>query len=102
MSIKHFMTKRFCLSLGAAVAVASVLVTQRVGSAPDLEGPGIVYVYFPSLCAQPGDSRDCRELPQPVRPGFTDMATCMAHAGSVLRQEPNPRVMASCMKVREG
>jgi hypothetical protein len=101
MSIKHIMTKRFCLSIGAALAVTSVLVAQRAGPAPDPEGAGIVYVYFPSLCAAPGDSRDCREISRPSRPAFETMAACSAHADIELRRESNPRLMASCMKERE-
>jgi hypothetical protein len=102
MNIKRIMTTRFCLSFGAALTVASVLVSQRAGPAPDPEGVGIVYVYFPSLCAAPGDSRDCRELPRPARPAFESMAACSAYADTELRQAHNPRLMASCLKQREG
>jgi hypothetical protein len=95
------MTRRLCLSIGAALTVASVLVTQRAGPAPDLVGAGVVYVYFPSLCAAPGDARDCREIPRPARPAFDTMASCSAYADVELRREGNPRVMASCMRERE-
>ena len=102
MNIKRLMTMRFCLSFGAALAVTSVLVTQRSGPAPDPEGAGIVYVYFPSMCAAPGDASNCKEIPRPARPSFQSMAACSAYADVELRQENNPRVMASCMKEREG
>jgi hypothetical protein len=95
------MTMRFCLSFGAALSVASVLMTHQSGSTPNLEGQGIVYVYFPSLCAAPGDSSDCHEIARPVRPSFESMAACSAFADAELRQEHNPRLMASCMKQRE-
>ena len=101
MSIKRIMTMRFCLSIGAALAVASVLVTHRGERASNLEGAGIVYVYFPSLCAAPGDSSDCHEVQQPARPSFDSMAACSAYADVELQQAHNPRVMASCMKQRE-
>jgi len=101
MSIKHIMTARFCLSFGAALAVASVLVTNRGESAPNVEGPGVVFVYFPSLCAAPGDARDCHEVPQPARPGFDSMVACSAYADVQLQRENNPKLMASCMKQRE-
>jgi hypothetical protein len=101
MSIKRLMTMRFCLSLGAAVAVASVLVTHRAEPASDVDGDGIVYVYFPSMCAAPRDSSDCREIPRPVRPSFDSMATCSAYADVELRRENDPRIMASCMKQRQ-
>lgn len=101
MSIRHLMTMRFCLSLGAAMAVASVLVTHRGAPAENLQGSGIVFVYFPSLCAAPGDSSDCHELPQPARPAFATMEACSAYADVELRKANNPRQMASCMKQRE-
>ena len=100
--VKRTMTLRFCLSLGATLAVAGVLLTHRTGPTPDLEGPGIVYVYFPSLCAEPGDSSDCQEVPRAARPSFETMAACSAHANAELRHERNPRMMASCMRQREG
>jgi len=102
VSIKRIMTKRLCLSLGAALAVSIVLAAQRSGSTLNVEGQGIVYVYFPSLCAAPRDSRDCHEIPRTSRPSFESMAACSAHADAELRQEQNPRLMASCMKQREG
>jgi hypothetical protein len=101
MNIKGIMTKRFCLSLGAAAAVASVLMSHSGGAAPNPEGTGIVFVYFPSMCAAPGDATDCHEMQQPARPGFESMAACSAHAEIQLRLENNPKVMASCMKLRE-
>jgi hypothetical protein len=96
------MTTRFCLSLGVALAVAAGLGAQRAGPAPNPEGAGIVYVYFPSLCAAPGDPSDCREIQRPARPAFDTMAACSAYADEALNQEHNPRIMASCMKQREG
>jgi hypothetical protein len=101
MNIKRLMTMRFCLSLGAALAVASVLVTHRAEPASSEEADRVVYVYFPSMCAAPGDASDCQEIPRPVRPSFDSMAACSAYADVELRRENNPRVMASCMKQRE-
>ncbi len=95
------MTTRFCLGIGAALAFASVLGARTSGPAPTAEGQGVVYVYFSSVCAAPGDARDCKELPQPVRPSFESMAACTAHANVVLGEQHNPRLLASCMKVRE-
>ena len=101
MSIKRVMSMRFCLSIGAALAVASVLATHRTEPPLDLVGGGVVYVYFPSLCAAPRDARDCHEISQPVRPSFDSMAICSAHADAELQVAHNPRIMASCMKQRE-
>ena len=100
--IKRLMTRRFCLSFGLALAVTSVLVSHRSGPAPNLEGEGIIYVYFPSLCAQPNDPGDCREITQPSRPAFESAAACWAYANDELNRARNPRQMASCMKEREG
>jgi hypothetical protein len=102
MTIKSIMTKRFCLALGGALVVAAVLVTHRGGPAPSPGGDGVIFVYFPSLCASPGDSSNCREIPGPQRPAFSSMAACSAYADTQLRRESNPRIMASCMKQREG
>jgi hypothetical protein len=102
MRIRFIMTKRFCLSLGAALAVTAVLVTHRDGPAPKGDGAGVVFVYFPSLCAAPGNSSDCHEIRRPVRPAFGSMAACSAYADEQLRRENNPKMMASCMKQREG
>ncbi len=102
MRIRHLLTKRFCLSFGVTVAVATVLVTHRGRPAPTPEGDGVVFVYFPSLCADPGDASNCREIRRPARPAFSTMAACSAYADVQLRQENNPRLMASCMKQREG
>jgi hypothetical protein len=102
MNFRSIVTKRFCLALGGALVVAAVLVTHRAGPAPSPEGDGVIFVYFPSLCAAPGDSSNCREIPHPERPAFGTMAACSAYADVQLRQENNPRLMASCMKQREG
>jgi hypothetical protein len=102
MSIKHLMNRRFCLALGSSLAVAAVLLTHRGQSVPKPEADGVVFVYFPSLCAAPGDSSNCREIPRPARPAFRSMAACSAYADAQLRQENNPRIMASCMKQWEG
>jgi hypothetical protein len=102
MSVKSIMTKRLCLALGGALAVTAVLVTHRGGSIPGPAGDRVIFVYFPSLCAAPGDSSNCQEIPRPERPAFKTMAACSAYAEVQLRHEHNPRIMASCMKQWEG
>jgi len=101
MSVRRVVTRRFCLSLGAALVIASVLLTHRGESASPFEGPGIVFVYFPSLCAAPGDSSDCHEITRAARPAFDSMAACSKYADVQLSRESNPRLMASCMRLRE-
>jgi len=103
MRTRPVLTMRFCLSVGLALAVATVLVTHRGGApASEPDGTGVIYVYFPSLCAKPGDPSDCHEIPRPERPGFASMKACWAYADVQLRREHNPRLMGSCMKQREG
>src|ERR1700722_1639832 len=102
MRMKSIITKRLCLAVGGAGIIAGVLGTHRGGPVPSPDGDGVVFVYFPSLCAAPGDSSNCREIPHPERPAFSTMAACSAYADVQLRQENNPRLMASCMKQREG
>jgi hypothetical protein len=102
MTFNRILTRRFCLSVGMSLAVAGVLLAHRYRRPLDADGPGVVYVYFPSLCAKPGDPSDCREIPRAARPSFESMAACSAHADAELRLENNPRIMASCMRQREG
>jgi hypothetical protein len=102
MSLRHIMIPRVCLAFGAALIVAAVLLTHRGGPARLPEGDGVVFVYFPSLCQAPGDSSNCREISHAARPGFESMAACSAYADVQLRRENNPRLMASCLRQREG
>ncbi len=99
MNIRRLMNLRLCLSFGAALTVTSVLVAHRDVPEPDIDG--VVYVYFPSLCAAPGDARDCHELPRSARPGFGSMAACFTHADVDLARANDPRVLASCLRERE-
>lgn len=101
MSTRRAVTTRFCLSLAAALAIASLLAMHRGGAAPEPVEHGVVFVYFPSLCAAPGDPRDCHEIRRLARPAFASMAACSAFADRQLHAEHNPRLMASCMKERE-
>ena len=94
------MTKRFYLSLAAALAVASVLGAHRGTSSPGLEG--VIYVYYGSLCAAPGDSSACEEIARSHRPSFESMAACWAYADVELSRAQNPRLLASCLRQREG
>jgi hypothetical protein len=102
MSLGHILTKRFCLAFGGALVVTAVLVTHRGQTVPDPTADGVVFVYFPSLCAAPRDASNCHEIPRPERPAFATMAACSAYADAQLRRESNPRIMASCMKQWEG
>lgn len=93
---------RLCLALMAATAVTWTLVSHRDRPAPNPREGGVVFVYFPSLCANPGDPGACQEQPQDTRPAFESMAACSAFADRALKAAHNPRMMASCMKQWEG
>ena len=95
------MNMRLCLSFGAALTFASVLLTHREGPPPEAEKKGEVFVYFPSMCAAPGDARDCKEMPQPFRPGFETMKDCFAYADVELARANDPKVLASCKREKE-
>ncbi len=101
MKLRQIMSLRLCLSFGAALTFASVLVAHRDGPVKGAEDQGIVYVYFPSMCAAPGDARDCREIPVAARPGFASQDACFAHADVELERAADPRVLASCLRERE-
>jgi hypothetical protein len=101
MKIRRLMTKQFCLGVGAALTLAGVMVSHRTGPEPSQKGEGVVYVYFSSLCSAAGDSSDCQKLPQTYRPAFESMAACSAYADVELGREHNPKLMASCLRLRE-
>ena len=102
MKIRRFMNLRLCISFGAALTVASVLLSHREVAARDAAAEAaVVFVYFPSLCATPLDASDCRELPQSARPAFGSMAACFAYADRELARVQDPRVLASCLKQKE-
>jgi hypothetical protein len=90
-----------CLSFGAALTVAGVLLSHREAPMPDTAEAGVVFVYFPSLCATPLDASDCRELPRQTRPAFDSMAACFAYADVELARVRDPRVLASCLRQKE-
>jgi hypothetical protein len=90
------------LWVGSALVIAGILLARSTGSAPEVDDGGIVYVYFPSICERPGDPDDCHEIPRSSRPSFESMEACSAHADAELRQEHDPRLMASCLRQREG
>lgn len=100
--MRKILTNPAYLSVGAALLVAAVLVTHRGRPVPDPDDAGVVFVYFASVCAKPGDPGDCRAIPVRERPAFDSMAACSAYADVQLQREHNPRLMASCMKQHEG
>ena len=102
MGMRRIFTTRFCLSLGAALAVTTVMATHRDGSGQALDGPGMVYVYFPSMCPEARVERDCKEIPGNARPSFDTMAACSAFADVELKTAGNPRLLANCLRIHEG
>ena len=101
MNIRRMISVRFCLSLCAALSVAGMAMAQRDGQPANLDGAGVVFVYYPSICTSAGKPENCKELPQPSRPAFESMAACSAHAEIELGRSGDPKLMATCMKLRE-
>ena len=102
MTFRQILTKRFCLSFVVTAAFAGLLALGRGGPPPNLEGEGIVYVYFTSHCAAPGDSTECTVIPQLYRLSFDSMAACSSYADVDLHNQHDARLMGSCLKQREG
>jgi hypothetical protein len=97
VKIRRLMNMRMFLSFGATLAVTSLLIAHRDGPPPAPE-EGVVFVYFPSMCAAPGDASDCHEMTRSVRPAFQSMTACFAHADQELARMHDPRVLASCLR----
>ena len=101
MTRKRILTFRFCLSFAVTAMFAGILLHGRKGPAPNLEGEGIIFVYFTSHCAVHGDSGNCTIIPRDVRPAFDSMAACSAYGDIDLARANDPLLMASCLKQRE-
>ena len=86
---------------GAALSIAAFIGLHRGNELRNIEGEGVVFVYFPSQCATAGDSSDCHEIKQEVRPAFETQADCFKHADIDLSKASDPARMGSCMKQRE-
>lgn len=88
-------------SLAGAIALSGFLYYQDRGERRNLEGEGIVFIYYASECAAPGDATDCKVIPGD-KLAFKSMPACNAHALKELNAAHDPKRMATCEKLREG
>lgn len=88
----------YCTGL-AAVGFAAILSTHIRGERRNLEGEGIVFVYYTQECAAANIDKDCVVV-QGDRPAFDSMAACMAHATEDLNAIGDEKRLALCEKMR--
>jgi hypothetical protein len=94
------------LPLAAAFAFGGFLALghatpSRASASDATAGRGIVWVYYTSLCAAPGDSSDCKQVSVPARRSFPSLEACSAFRNVDLSQNHNPRLLGSCLRQRE-
>jgi len=101
MRLSALFRTRFCLPIGGAAAILGVLTLSPQPPTSMPTSVGIVWVYYASMCAAPGDSSDCQIIKVPVRPQFVTQEECATHRDAELSQHANPRLMGSCLRQRE-
>ena len=101
MRLSALFRTRFCLPIGGAAAILGVLTLSPQPATSMPTSVGIVWVYYASMCATPGDSSDCQIIKVPVRPQFVTQEECATHRDAELSQHANPRLMGSCLRQRE-
>jgi hypothetical protein len=100
MRLKSLLRSRVCLPLAGAGLVATLLAG-RHGTSSDPPDQGVVWVYYTSLCAEPGDNRACSEIRQPIRQAFDRLEACDAYRTRDLDRAGNPRLLGSCLRLHE-
>jgi hypothetical protein len=100
MRLMSLLRPRLSLPLGGAAIVAGFLA---YGHTAPAQAPGgtIIWVYYTSLCAAPGDDSACTEIKQPVRRSFDSLEACSAYRDTDLGRAANPRVLGSCLRQHE-
>ena len=101
MRLSGLLRTRVCLPIGGAAAVLGFLTLSPQPPTSMPTSVGIVWVYYASMCATPGDSNDCQTIKVQVRPQFVTQEACAAHRDAELSQHANPRLMGSCLRQRE-
>jgi len=76
MRLSALFRTRFCLPIGGAAAILGVLTLSPQPPTSMPTSVGIVWVYYASMCATPGDSSDCQIIKVPVRPQFVTQEEC--------------------------
>jgi hypothetical protein len=101
MRLKLGAPLRFSLPLIGVTAVVSVLAMGHKAPTPPADHEDVVWVYYTSLCAKPGDAGDCRIVSTPQRESFPTHEACAVYRDADLGREHNARLMGSCLKQHE-
>jgi hypothetical protein len=83
-----------------ALSVTGILAMGHT-SAPPPPDEGVVWVYFESMCATPGDATDCKEIVASARLSFDTIEACDAHRDKALAAANDPRLLGSCLRQHE-
>jgi len=89
------------LLFGTGVLAVTGLLAMGHTSAPPPADEGVVWVYFESMCENPGDSSVCTEIVTPIRQAFGSMEACGEHRDRALAAANDPRLMGSCLRQHE-
>lgn len=100
MRLKSLLQPTLMLLGAGALTVTGVLSMGHTAAVP-AEAEGIVWVYYTSVCARPGDASDCKEVVSPARRSFENLEACSAFRDKDLAEAGNPRLLGSCLKQRE-
>jgi hypothetical protein len=79
-----------------ALSVTGVLAIGPT-SVPPPSDEGVVWIYFASLCANPGDASDCKRIDAAFHPVFSSLEACDAYRDRALAEAGNP----SCLRQRD-
>jgi hypothetical protein len=100
MRLRSFL-RPAALLFGTGVLSVTGLLVMGHTAAPSPPDEGVVWVYFESVCARPGDSSDCTEIKTPVRRSFDSFEACDAYGDKALAEANDPRRLASCLRQHE-
>lgn len=101
MKRKFGLPLHLSLPMLGVTAVVSVLAMGHGVPSPFADQDKIIWVYYTSLCANAGDSSDCKLVTGSERPAFESHDACSSFRDADLGREHNPRLMGSCLKQRE-
>ncbi len=92
--------RRFCLPFGITTGFVALLASGRAEMPQPPTDQGIVWVYYASMCAKPGDASDCKVVTG-TRVGFSTPDACDAYRNDALARAANPRLLGFCAKEHE-
>ena len=100
MQMRSLLRSRLCLPIGGlAVLVVYLLYGPVARSGQDSDR--VIWVYYTSLCVNPGDTSDCTEVKQTNRRAFDSQEACSAYRDIDLSHHRDPHLMGSCLRQHE-